>query len=95
MKKKQTIKLNESQLRGLIKESIKAILNENAFESSRWMEIIEEIYGLATELKELANTEDTPITSGKLDLLEAAQNILKITSDLGGDLGLSSMFKRR
>ena len=89
--KKQTIKLNESQLRGLIKESIKAILNENTFESSRWMEIIEEIHRLATELEELANAEDTPMTSGKLDLLKAAQSILKITTTFGGNMGLSSM----
>ena len=89
--KKQTIKLNESQLRGLINESIKSILNENTFEGSRWMEIIEEIHRLATELKELANAEDTPMTSGKLDLLEAAQSILKITSSFGGNMDLSSM----
>ena len=31
MKQKQTIKLNETQLRGLIKESIKTILNEDEF----------------------------------------------------------------
>ena len=31
MKQKQTIKLNESQLRGLIKENIKKVLSEGGF----------------------------------------------------------------
>ena len=70
-------------------------LKENAFDNSRWMEIIEEIHRLATELKELANEEDISIMQGELDLRESAQRILAITSSLGGGLGFSNKMKCR
>ena len=89
---KQTVKLNESKLRDLIKESIKKILNEEYNgNDGRWREIVEEIHRLATELNEIANSEEFQIASGKFDLTEAAEKILAITGSLGGGLNLSSM----
>lgn len=93
---KRLIRLTESDLHNIVKESARRVLRESSFDSIRnggWQEKLQQIHNIALEMAEIAKDE-TPNGFGQTELLSTAKDILRITRRWGCDNGMTESKKQ-
>ena len=88
--KKRTVRLTESDLHKIIKESVKNVLNEDGFGSIRrngWQDRLNQIHQLALEMLEISKNESED-GYGRKELYNTAKSILQITERWGGGINM-------
>ena len=92
---KKLIRLTESDLHRIVKQSVNKVLRESSFDSIRnggWQEKLQQIHNIALEMAEMAKDE-SPNGFGQTELLSTAKDILRITSRWGCDIGVTESLK--
>jgi hypothetical protein len=92
---KKLIRLTESELRRMVSESVKSVLDEASFDSIRkngWQDRLNQIGKLAMEMADIAKDE-SPNGYGSRDLLYTADRIANICAKYGAAPGYKPYFR--